>query len=112
MVNRLAVAAGPSLRAGVSFYGPAPDPAEAVKVQAALLIHLAGLDQRVNATALPWVEALKAAGKNVVGHVYPGVNHAFHNDTSAERYDAAAAALAWDRTLGFFAQNLAEIIAA
>jgi len=112
MVNRLAVAAGSSLSAGVSFYGPAPDPAEAAKVQAALLIHLAGLDQRVNATALPWVAALKAAGKNVTSHIYPNVNHAFHNDTSAERYDAAAAALAWDRTLGFFSQNLETIVAA
>lgn len=112
MVNRLAVAAGPALSAGVSFYGPAPDPSEASKVEAAMLLQLAGLDQRVNATALSWVEALKAAGKNVISHVYPGVNHAFHNDTSAERYDAAAAKLAWDRTIGFFTQNLEEIVAA
>lgn len=112
MVNRLAVAAGPALSAGVSFYGPAPDPAEAPRVQAPLLIHLAGLDDRVNATALPWAAALKASGKNVTSHIYPGVNHAFHNDTSTERYDAAAAALAWDRTIGFFTQHLNTIIAA
>ena len=112
MVNRLAVAAGPSLSAGVSFYGPAPDPAEAAKVEAAMLIQLAELDERVNATALPWIEALKAAGKNVVGHVYPGVHHAFHNDTSAERYNAAAARLAWDRTIGFFNRHLTTIVAA
>jgi carboxymethylenebutenolidase len=111
MVNRLAVASGTALSAGVSFYGPAPDPAEAPQVEAPLLIHLAGLDQRVNATALPWAEALKTAGKNVTSFVYPGVNHAFHNDTSAERYDAAAAKLAWDRTIGFFTQHLNTIIA-
>jgi carboxymethylenebutenolidase len=112
MVNRLAVAAGAALSAGVSFYGPAPDPAEAAKVQAPLLIHLAGLDQRVNATALPWAAALKAAGKNVTSHIYPGVNHAFHNDTSAERYDAAAAKLAWERTTGFFTRHLTTTVAA
>ena len=105
MVDRLSVAAGKSLGSAVSFYGPAPDPAEASKVQAAVMLHLAGLDQRVNATALPWAEALKTAGKTVELHVYQGVNHAFHNDTSAERYDAAAAKLAWDRTLAFFRKH-------
>jgi carboxymethylenebutenolidase len=106
MVNRLAVASGKSLSAGVSFYGPAPAPAEALKVEAALLIHLAENDARVNATALPWAEALKGAGKRVTSHVYPGVEHAFHNDTSAERYNQAAATLAWNRTTEFFRTHL------
>jgi carboxymethylenebutenolidase len=106
MVNRLAVAAGPALSAGVSFYGPAPAPAEAAQVKAPLMLHLAGLDQRVNATALPWAEALKQAGVAVQAFTYAGVQHAFHNDTSAERYDKAAAGLAWQRTLAFFAQHL------
>lgn len=100
-VNRMAVAAGPALAAGVAYYGPAPDPAEAAKVQAPLLLHYAGKDARVNATGLPWAEALKAAGKTVEAHVYPGVDHAFNNDTSAERYNAGAAKLAWDRTVAF-----------
>ncbi|HEV2080297.1 MAG TPA: dienelactone hydrolase family protein [Allosphingosinicella sp.] len=108
MVNRLAVASGAALSAGVVFYGPAPDPAEAPKVQAPLLIHLAGLDQRVNATALPWTAALEAAGKNVTSIVYPGVNHAFHNDTSAERYDRAAAEQAWAATIAFFNTHLGQ----
>jgi len=108
MVNRLAVASGAALSAGVSFYGPAPDPAEAAKVQTPLLLHLAGLDQRVNATAVPWAEALKAAGKNVTSIVYPGVNHAFHNDTSAERYDKAAAERAWASTIAFFNTHLRQ----
>ncbi len=107
MVNRIAVAAGGALDAGVSYYGPAPAPAEAAKVEAPLLIHLAGNDARVNATAKPWIAALKAAGKPVEGHVYAGVEHAFNNDTSAERYNKAAADLAWERTQRFFARHLA-----
>jgi carboxymethylenebutenolidase len=106
-VNRLAVAAGDKLDAGVPYYGPAPDPAEAPKVEAAMLIHDAGLDDRVNRTSFPWVEALRAAGKTVRFYLYEGANHAFNNDTSAERYDKAAATLAWGRTLAFFKRHLA-----
>jgi carboxymethylenebutenolidase len=107
MVNRVALAAGEALDAGVSFYGPAPDPGLAAQVRAPLQLHYAGLDERVNKTGFPWRDALAAAGKTVDAHVYPGVNHAFHNDTSAERYDAAAAGLAWQRTLDFFGRYLA-----
>ena len=106
-VNRLAVAAGDKLDAGVAYYGPAPDPSEAPKVQAPLLIHDAGLDERVNRTSFPWVEALRAAKKPVNFYLYEGVNHAFNNDTSAERYDKAPADLAWQRTLAFFKRHLA-----
>ena len=107
MVNRLAVAGGTTFGAAVAFYGPAPDPAEAAKVRTPLLLHYAGLDTRVDATGAPWVAALKAAGKPVTAYTYPNVNHAFHNDTSAERYDAAAATLAWDRSIAFFKERLA-----
>ena len=105
-VDRLAVAAGKSLAAGVSYYGPAPSPSEAVKVEAPLLLHYAGLDTRVAETAGPWVAALKAAHKKVEAFTYPGVNHAFNNDTSAERYNKAAADLAWTRTVAFFKRYL------
>ncbi|WP_343528336.1 dienelactone hydrolase family protein [Sphingomonas sp.] len=105
-VNRLAVAAGPSLAAGVAYYGPAPDPREAVKVRAPLLLHYAGKDARVAATGVPWVAALKAAGRPVEAFTYPGVDHAFNNDTSAERYDAAAAAQAWARTIAFLRRHV------
>ena len=106
-VNRLAVAAGDKLDAGVSYYGPAPDPSEAAKVQAPLMIHLAGLDARVAQTAFPWIAALRAAGKPVTYQSYDGVNHAFNNDTSAERYNKAAADLAWQRTVRFLRRHLA-----
>ena len=105
-VNRLAVAAGDKLDAGVVYYGPAPDPSEATRVQAPLLIHHAGLDQRVATTLFPWVSALRAAGKPVTYQAYDGANHAFNNDTSAERYSKEAADLAWGRTARFFKQHL------
>ena len=70
-------------------------------------IHLASLDARVNATALPWGEALRAARKDVRVVNHQGVNHAFNNDTSAQRYDKAAADNAWAQTLAFFRSHLA-----
>jgi carboxymethylenebutenolidase len=105
-VNRLALAAGDRLDAGVIYYGTAPDPAEAAKVQTPLLIHHAGLDERVAQALLPWAAALRAAGKPVTLHTYEGANHAFNNDTSAERYNKPAADLAWQRTLAFFRERL------
>ena len=88
------------------YYGPQPDPAEAAKVEAPLLFHLAGLDDRVAATAWPFVAALGKAGNTFSANNYSGVNHAFNNDTSAERFDKAAAGLAWKRTLRFFHRHL------
>jgi carboxymethylenebutenolidase len=105
-INRLAVASGAELDAGVSYYGPAPDPSEAAKVQAPLLIHHAGTDQRVAQTLFPWVTALRASGKPVTFQVYDGAHHAFNNHTSAERYNKEAADLAWGRTLRFFRRHL------
>jgi len=106
-VNRLAVAAGGKLAAAIPYYGPAPDPAEAPKVEAAIEFHNAGLDERVNATSFPWIAALRSAGKTVKFFLYDGVNHAFNNDTSAERYNKEAADLAWKRTIAFFKRHLA-----
>ena len=105
-VNRLAVAAGDKLDAAVVYYGPAPAPSEAAKVGAPMMIHLAGLDTRVAATAWPWITALRAVGKRVNYFKYDGVDHAFNNDTSAERYNQPAADLAWKRTLRFFRRHL------
>lgn len=106
MVNRLAVASGLVMDAGVAYYGPAPSPEEAARVKAPLMLHYAGNDARVNATGEPWVAALKAAGKSVEAFTYPGVDHAFNNSTSAERYNPAAAGLAWGRTVKFLKKHL------
>ncbi|UAK23995.1 dienelactone hydrolase family protein [Sphingomonas nostoxanthinifaciens] len=107
LVNRTAVAAGSALTAAVPYYGPAPDPSEAIKVKAAMLLHYGALDDRVNATGRPWVAALQAAGVPAQAYFYEGANHAFNNDTSAERYDPAAAKLAWERTIAFLKERLA-----
>lgn len=106
MVHRMAVAAGSALRAAIPFYGPAPDPSEAARVEAPMLIILAGRDERVNRSALPWGEALRAAGKPARTIVYPDVDHAFHNDTSEMRYDREAAQQAWGEATRFLAQHL------
>ncbi|KKC27160.1 carboxymethylenebutenolidase [Sphingomonas sp. SRS2] len=107
MANRLAVASGPTLAAACAYYGPPPPPSEAAKVRSALMLHYAGTDDRVNAGATPWVDALNAAKADVQRFDYPGTQHAFHNDSSAARYNAEAAALSWDRTIAFFRQKLA-----
>ena len=106
MVHRLALAAGESLGAAVSFYGPAPEPAEAARLRTPLLVILAGRDERVNRTAGPYVAAAEAAGKRIRAITYPDVDHAFHNDTSAARYNRAAADQAWQETLTFFGRHL------
>jgi carboxymethylenebutenolidase len=108
MVNRLAVVSDGDLGAAASFYGPAPDPSEAPQVHSPLLIHLAGRDDRVNATARPWAAALQAAGKDVTVMDYPDVDHAFHNDTSEARYNRAAAERAWAATMDFFRRHLSD----
>ncbi|OWK31832.1 dienelactone hydrolase family protein [Sphingomonas mucosissima] len=103
-VNRMAIAGG--IDAGVSYYGPAPAAAEAPKVNTPLMLHYAGTDARVAQTGEPWVAALKAAGKPVEAFTYPGVDHAFNNDTSAARYNKPAADLAWSRTIAFLNRHL------
>ncbi|MGK2863920.1 MAG: dienelactone hydrolase family protein [Chitinophagaceae bacterium] len=95
----------PGLDAAVPFYGGQP-PVETVgNIQAPLLIHFAGLDTRVNEGWPEYEAALKAAGKDYTAHIYPAVNHGFHNDTTP-RYDKAAAELAWQRTVDFFKKHL------
>lgn len=106
LADRVAVTGGRAAAAIVAFYGPAPDPADAARVQVPLQLHYAGLDTRVGASAKPWIAALAAAGKRFEAFTYPGVDHAFHNDTAPGRYDPAAAALAWDRTIAFFRREL------
>lgn len=106
LVNRFATRSQ-ELKAGVAYYG-AQAPAEDVpRIKAALMLHYAGLDERINAGIDAYRQALEANGKTFEIHVYEGVNHAFNNDTSAARYDKAAADLAWKRTVEFLKKNLA-----
>ncbi|OHV85480.1 dienelactone hydrolase family protein [Ensifer sp. LCM 4579] len=107
LVNRLAVNA-PELDAGVAYYGSQPDPADVPKIEAAMLLHYAGLDERINAGIEAYRKALTESGKEFTIHMYEGVNHAFNNDTSAARYDKAATDLAWERTIAFLKEKLAS----
>ena len=104
-VANAAAVAYPELGAAVSFYGRQPGADEVSRIQAPLMLHYAGLDTRINEGWPAFEQALKANGKVYEAHVYPGVNHGFHND-STPRYDEAAATLAWDRTLACFGKYL------
>ncbi len=95
----------PELAAAVPFYGNHPAAADAAKVKAPLLIHFAGVDERINAGWPAYEAALKAAGVSYTAHQYAGTQHGFNNDTTP-RFDAAAARQAWDRTIAFFNQHL------
>ncbi len=105
MSNNLAVNV-PDLKAAVAFYGRQPATADVPKIKAAVQLHYAELDERVNAGLADYEAALKAAAVRYEQYVYAGVQHAFHNDTSAARYNEAAAKLAWERTMSFFEKHL------
>jgi carboxymethylenebutenolidase len=95
----------PELNAAVPFYGNQPPAEDAAKVKTPLLIHFAAVDERINASWPTYEAALKAAGANYTAYQYPGTQHGFNNDTTP-RYDAAAAKLAWERTIAFFNKQL------
>jgi carboxymethylenebutenolidase len=95
----------PDLAASVPFYGNHPAAVDAAKVKAPLLIHFAGVDERINAAWPAYEAALKSAGATYTAHQYAGTQHGFNNDTTP-RFDAAAAKTAWERTMGFFNQTL------
>ncbi len=105
MSNNLAVNV-PELKAAVAFYGRQPAAADVPKIKAAVQLHYAELDERVNAGLAEYEAALKTAGVRFEQYVYAQVQHAFHNDTSAARYNEEAANLAWKRTLAFFEKHL------
>lgn len=105
MANNLAVNM-PNLKAAVAFYGRQPVAEDVAKIKGALQLHYGGLDERVNAGIPAYETALKANNVAYELYVYEGVNHAFHNDTSAARYNETAAKLAWQRTLDFFKHKL------
>ncbi len=105
-VNALAAADPPSLKAAVAYYGMQPPPEDVKRIKARLLLHYAGLDNRINAGIDAFRSALDAAGTSYQIFVYDGVDHAFNNDTSAARYNKAAADLAWSRTMKLFGETL------
>lgn len=104
-VNNLAVAS-PDLAAAVAYYGGQPATEAVPQIKARLMLHYAGLDDRINAGIPAFEDALNAAGTDYQLFMYDGVNHAFNNETSAARYDKAAADLAWSRTIELFRETL------
>ncbi len=96
----------PDLDAAAPFYGNFPAPADAGRVKAPLLVHMAANDDWVNPGWPPFEAALKQSGVPHTAYVYAGTQHGFNNDTTP-RYDAQAAKLAWDRTIAFFRARLA-----
>jgi carboxymethylenebutenolidase len=105
MANQLAIHA-PNLKAAVAFYGRQPEIADVANIKAVVQLHYAELDERINAGIANYETALKTNNKVYESYLYKGVNHAFHNDTSAARYNEEAAKLAWQRTLDFFEKYL------
>ena len=107
MTNRLAVALGSDLDAGVPYYGATAASEDVPKIEAALMIVYAGTDRRINAMWPEYEEALKANGVTYEMHMFEGTLHGFHNN-STPRYNEAAAAQAWNLTVGFFRRHLAN----
>jgi carboxymethylenebutenolidase len=105
-VANLMAAENPDLKAVVVYYGLQIPKEKVGAIRASLLLHYAELDQRVNAGIAAYEAALKENGKHYTIFIYPGVNHAFNNDTNGARYNKPAADLAWTRTLAFFKEQL------
>jgi carboxymethylenebutenolidase len=107
MTNHVAVNS-PDVVAAVPFYGSQPAAGDVPKIRASLLLHYAGLDERINKGIPAYEAALKAAAVDYKIYVYEGAKHAFNNDTNTERYHKEAAALAWKRTISFLREKLKE----
>ena len=103
--NFLATEMGEELNAGVPFYGAAASTEKVGDIKAALMVHYAEDDPRVNAMREDFEAALKQHGVDYEMHTYPGTRHGFHN-YSTPRYNPEAATLAWDRTVAFFHEHL------
>ena len=107
MANRLAVNS-PDLIAAVPYYGRQAAAEDVPKIKASLLLHYAGLDERINKGIPAYEAALKAASVDYKIYLYEGAKHAFNNDTNAARYNKEAAQLAWQRTILFLKEKLKE----
>jgi carboxymethylenebutenolidase len=106
MANLIAADHPLGLAGAVAFYGRVPPADKVTGIEVPLLLHYAGLDKGTNAGIPDYEAALKQHGAKYQVYIYEGANHAFHNDTSAARYDKAAAELAWDRSVAFFGETL------
>jgi len=95
----------PDMAAAAPYYGAQPKAEEAAKIKAAMAIHYASEDERIDAGWPAFEQALKAAGVKYHAWIYPNTQHGFHNDTTP-RYDEAAAKLSWQRTLALFKERL------
>jgi carboxymethylenebutenolidase len=107
VANQVAVKT-PDLRAAVPFYGRQPAAEDVAKIKASLLLHYAGLDERINKGIPAFEAALKEASIDSRIYMYEGAKHAFLNDTNADRYHREAAQLAWQRTISFLKERLKE----
>jgi len=105
MANQLAVHS-PDVVAAVPYYGAVPAPEDVPKIKASLLLHYAGMDERINSGIPAFEEALKKASVNYKIYMYEGAQHAFNNDTTPARYNKEAAQLAWQRTISFLKEKL------
>jgi carboxymethylenebutenolidase len=106
MTWQLLAAGEPRVSAAVPFYGPTPADADfSGSPNAAVLGIYAERDSRVNASQDTARQALEAAGLVHDIRVFPGVDHAFFNDTGA-RYNAQQAAAAYSAMLDWFGQHL------
>jgi len=105
MANRIAVAS-PDIQAAVPYYGMQPPLEDVPKIKASLLLHYAGIDERINKGISAYEEALKKASIEYKIYMYEGAQHAFNNDTNPARYNKEAAQLAWGRTIAFLKEKL------
>lgn len=105
MANQLAINSV-DMKAAVAFYGSQPEIKDVGKIKGSLMLHYAGLDERINKGIPEYEKALKANDVDYKLFIYENVNHAFHNDTNEARYNAEAAKLAWERTVSFWKEKL------
>lgn len=106
MSNTLAVLLGEDLAAAAPFYGSAPAAADVASIRAAIQVHHGELDTRLVDAWPDFEAALQSNGVTYEGHIYPGAVHGFFNDATPERYDKAAAELAWERMVGWFNEHV------
>lgn len=97
-------AADPRVRLTVPFYGSPPEHAELGSVQGRVLAFYGETDDRVTSTLAATADALEETGTEFASVVYPGVGHAFFNDTNPVTYDEAAATDAWAKLLAELAR--------